>query len=69
MKTRRFSKGAFAALVIVMMASAGIAAATHGFQDVTGGMFYSEAVEWAYDTGVTTGTSATTFEPDKAVTR
>ena len=60
---------AFAALVVVTLASAGIAGATHGFRDVGGGMYYSDAVEWAYNTGVTTGTSPTTFEPDTDVTR
>ncbi|MDG2027934.1 MAG: S-layer homology domain-containing protein, partial [Acidimicrobiales bacterium] len=33
------------------------------------GRFYSEPVQWAFDNGVTTGTSATTFSPDDPVTR
>ncbi|MDG1365859.1 MAG: S-layer homology domain-containing protein [Acidimicrobiales bacterium] len=31
--------------------------------------FYSEPVEWLWDNGLTTGTSATTFEPMRSVTR
>ena len=29
----------------------------------------SDPIRWAFETGVTTGTSATTFSPNKAVTR
>jgi YVTN family beta-propeller protein len=36
---------------------------------VPDGKFYSEPVQWAFDNGVTTGTSATTFSPDDPVTR
>jgi hypothetical protein len=43
--------------------------ATHTFSDVPDGKFYTDAVEWAFDNGITTGTSATTFEPDAGVTR
>ena len=31
--------------------------------------WYTDAVLWAYQSGVTTGTSATTFSPDALVTR
>ena len=31
--------------------------------------YFAEAVRWAYENGVTTGTSATTFSPDQLVTR
>jgi hypothetical protein len=43
--------------------------ATHTFSDVPDGEFYTDAVEWAFDNGITTGTTATTFEPDAGVTR
>ena len=33
------------------------------------GEFYTDAVEWAFDNGLTTGTTDTTFEPDDGVTR
>lgn len=43
------------------------AAAT--FTDVAPGTWYTDAVSWAVATGVTTGTSATTFAPTAPVTR
>lgn len=45
------------------------AAPAAGFSDVPGGQYYTGAVAWAKDTAVTTGTTATTFAPDDAVTR
>lgn len=36
---------------------------------VTTASFYTEAVRWAYEQGITNGTSATTFSPDKPITR
>ncbi|MCR5648962.1 MAG: S-layer homology domain-containing protein, partial [Oscillospiraceae bacterium] len=39
------------------------------FADVADGSFYYDAVLWAVGSGVTTGTSATTFEPDLNCTR
>lgn len=43
--------------------------ATHTFTDVEDGRFYTEAVEWAFENDITTGTSDTTFSPDDPVTR
>ena len=40
-----------------------------GFTDVTEDAYYAEAVRWAVDNGVTSGTSATTFSPAASVTR
>ena len=40
-----------------------------GFGDVFWSDYYAEAVQWAVDTGVTTGTSAATFSPYDTVTR
>jgi hypothetical protein len=34
------------------------------FEDVAEGLYYSDAVSWAYENGVTDGTSATSFSPD-----
>ena len=48
-------------------ATAGFASTT--FTDVEEGRYYTDAVGWAADNGVTTGTSATTFSPENAVTR
>lgn len=39
------------------------------FTDVPADQWYSEAVIWAYQEGITTGTTETTFEPDAPVTR
>ena len=39
------------------------------FTDIPSGKWYTSAVLWAYQNGVTTGTSATTFSPDTLVTR
>ena len=39
------------------------------FADVAGDAWYADAVLWAYQSGVTTGTSATAFSPDALVTR
>ncbi|MCD8001778.1 MAG: S-layer homology domain-containing protein, partial [Oscillospiraceae bacterium] len=40
-----------------------------GFTDVTTGEYYSDAVAWAVENGVTTGTSDTTFSPNGSCTR
>ena len=40
-----------------------------GFADVSVGEYYAAAVDWALLRGLTTGTSATTFSPDRALTR
>ena len=39
------------------------------FSDVTEGAYYYDAVLWAVEQGITTGTSATTFSPDDPCTR
>ena len=39
------------------------------FSDVADSAWYADAVIWAYENGVTTGSSATTFSPDALVTR
>ena len=39
------------------------------FEDVEPDGYYRDAVEWAVENGVTTGTSKTTFSPNKACTR
>ena len=39
------------------------------FSDVENTSWYADAVMWAYENGVTTGTSATTFSPNAPVTR
>lgn len=39
------------------------------FEDVSGDAYYGKAVRWAYEQGITGGTSATTFSPDSPCTR
>ena len=39
------------------------------FSDVPSGAYYAEAVRWAVEKGVTTGTTATTFSPSAPCTR
>ena len=41
----------------------------NGFTDVAAGDFYAEAVAWAVENGVTSGTSASTFSPNAGCTR
>ena len=44
-------------------------ASTSPFEDVPEGEYYTKAVLWAAETGVTAGTSETTFSPDDGCTR
>ena len=39
------------------------------FVDVPNDAYYAKAVQWAYEQGITGGTSATTFSPDQTCTR
>ena len=39
------------------------------FTDIPEGKYYTEAVLWAYENGITTGKTATTFKPDDTCTR
>lgn len=57
--------------VIYLWKNAGspAAAATDTFTDVPTGAEYAQAVAWAVENGVTSGTSATTFAPDDTCTR
>jgi len=57
------------ALVVVALLVPVTAIATHTFSDVPDGRYYTDAVEWAAENEITTGTSATTFSPEDAVTR
>ncbi|MEM7140536.1 MAG: S-layer homology domain-containing protein [Actinomycetota bacterium] len=41
----------------------------HGFVDVAANAYYADAVRWAKATGITTGTSPSTFSPNQNVTR
>ena len=41
----------------------------NGFTDVTADAFYTDAVAWAVENGVTNGTTDSTFSPDNGCTR
>jgi len=60
-------------LVVAVVGLVGLGAtagfASSPFTDVDTGTYYTDAVGWAFENGVTTGTSATTFSPEQAVTR
>lgn len=42
---------------------------THPFTDVDSSMYYNDAVAWAYQNGIVSGTSATTFSPTTIINR
>ena len=46
-----------------------VAAGNHGFQDVNGGDYYDNAVQWAREKNITSGTTETTFSPNAHCTR
>ena len=46
-----------------------VAAGNHGFQDVNGGDYYDNAVQWAKEKSITSGTTETTFSPNARCTR
>lgn len=57
--------------VVILWRIAGSPAAKSAapFTDVKAGSYYEEAVNWAYEMGVLSGTSATTASPDLRITR
>lgn len=71
----RFSPDTYmtrAMFVTVLYRMAGSPAAANGsatFTDVPADAYYAKAVAWAVKSGVTTGTSATTFEPELTISR
>ena len=55
--------------VLYRMAGEPEVAATSKFEDVEADTWYTDAIAWAVANGITNGTTDTTFEPNKAVTR
>ncbi len=45
------------------------AASVHGFNDVAADAYYADAVNWAVENGITSGTSAAAFSPNADCTR
>ena len=60
-----------AMILVVCLSLAVPASAAYGFQDVSGGAYYAEAVNWAvyHDPQVTSGTGQGVFSPDAYCTR
>lgn len=46
-----------------------VEAVSHPYSDVPAGAYYERALTWAADLGITNGTSATTFSPNRILTR
>lgn len=46
-----------------------VAGGGSAFIDLAADAYYADAVDWAAENGITTGTTATTFSPDKTCTR
>lgn len=67
-RTRKLGRKAVAAGLALAIGIPAVAQA-HPFDDVEDGQWYSDAVEWAYANGITTGTSPTTFSGDEVVDR
>lgn len=61
-------RGMFATLLYRLAGSPAVTG-TNPFADVPAGEYYEKAVIWAYENGVVTGTSATTFAPKATLTR
>ena len=63
------TRAQFATVLYRMANSPSVSGMTCPFTDVKQGSWYENAVIWAYNAGVVTGTSQTTFSPDANVTR
>ena len=46
-----------------------VSALAAGFTDVPQGTYYGDAVDWAVENDITSGTSGTEFSPDETCTR
>lgn len=62
------TRGQFATVLYRLAGSPSVAGKSNPFRDLTQS-WYRDAITWAYNLGIVTGTSATTFEPDAPVTR
>ena len=67
--TARFENEAFGMREIAVVIPKLDPSQSQGFIDVADDAYYAEPVAWAVESGVTNGTSATTFSPDKTCTR
>lgn len=63
------TRAMFMAVLYRMDINAQASSCNSGFTDVPENAYYASAVTWAAENGIASGTSATTFEPNAAVTR
>ena len=63
------SRAMLVAVLYRMSGSPSVAGMTAPFTDVPADQWYTDAVIWAYNCGVVSGTSATTFAPGQNITR
>jgi len=57
------------AVTFLFRASKASADGAPAFSDVAADAYYAEAVKWATDNGITTGTTSSTFSPGSGCTR
>lgn len=60
---------AMAITVLHRMAGSPEARSSVSFKDIPESGFYADAVNWGYEAGIIHGTGATTFTPDRSITR
>jgi hypothetical protein len=60
---------AMVAQILYRMEGSPAVTGSSGFEDITEGAWYADAVLWAVQNGVTQGCSDTAFQPDQSVTR
>ena len=65
---RTLTRGEFVTF-LYRLAGRPIGSPAAGFVDAPGDAFYANAVDWALHRGLTTGTSATTFSPERPLNR
>ncbi len=62
MRIRSLTLKSLAAGLVLAVGLPAVAMAAHPFDDVPDGQWFSEPVDWAFNNGITTGTSPTTFD-------
>ena len=55
--------------ILVLGMACAVSAASHPFEDVPEGKWYSEHIQYVYDKGLMSGTSSTRFDPEGTMTR
>ena len=55
--------------LLVLVSNAFAVSSKQPFVDVPVGAYYADAVQWAYEQGITNGTDASHFEPNRPITR